>query len=202
MERARRFVDAVGARYVFPTAGPPCFLDDDLFEHNDFVNSPDNIFPDQTVFLAYLTERGSTTAGSSCPGATATLSAQGCEVTHRLDEDELASVFARQAVATWRPTRTRQATRSSRRRSAPGPATTATCSRRSRTGSSHCCRWRTTSARASARPVLLDLGEEKILIDFPARAGAPLCRRGVPLPLHASTGASSKPSSRTTRSTG
>ena len=45
MERARRFIEAVGARYVFPTAGPPCFLDDDLFGHNDFDQQPRQHLP-------------------------------------------------------------------------------------------------------------------------------------------------------------
>ena len=36
LDRARRFAEAVGARWVLPNSGPPAFLDDDLFEINDF----------------------------------------------------------------------------------------------------------------------------------------------------------------------
>jgi UDP-MurNAc hydroxylase len=43
-ERACRFVQELGAKYVFPCAGPPCFLDDDLFQFNDFDNDAANIF--------------------------------------------------------------------------------------------------------------------------------------------------------------
>jgi len=39
---------------VFPCAGPPCFLDDDLRAFNDFDRDPTNIFPDQPVFLDEL----------------------------------------------------------------------------------------------------------------------------------------------------
>ena len=35
LDRATRFVKAIGARYVVPSAGPACFLDEDLFELND-----------------------------------------------------------------------------------------------------------------------------------------------------------------------
>ena len=54
MARARHYVEAVDAPHVFPCAGPPCFLDDDLFAFNDLDRDPANIFPDQTVFLDEL----------------------------------------------------------------------------------------------------------------------------------------------------
>jgi UDP-MurNAc hydroxylase len=94
MERARRFVEAVDARYIFPSAGPPCFLDDELFEHNDFANSSDNIFPDQAVFLAYLAEQGLTNGRLLIPGSVALLTPGGCEITHPVGQDALASIFA------------------------------------------------------------------------------------------------------------
>ena len=58
MERAQRYVEAVDARHVFPCAGPPCFLDPDLFAFNDLDRDPANIFPDQPVFLEQLAARG------------------------------------------------------------------------------------------------------------------------------------------------
>jgi UDP-MurNAc hydroxylase len=54
MDRAQRYVAMMGARRVFPSAGPPCFLDDELWALNDFDGDADNIFPDQTVFLSRL----------------------------------------------------------------------------------------------------------------------------------------------------
>ena len=47
----------------FPSAGPPCFLDDDLFGFNDFDRDPTNIFPDQTVFLEFIARRDAQAGG-------------------------------------------------------------------------------------------------------------------------------------------
>ena len=51
-----RLVRQVQPRLVMPYAGPPCFLDDDLFELNSGLN-PGGIFPDQGEALAWLAER-------------------------------------------------------------------------------------------------------------------------------------------------
>ena len=58
LDRALRYVTAVGARHVVPFAGPACFLDEDLFALNDLTGDPANTFPDQMVFLDYLREHG------------------------------------------------------------------------------------------------------------------------------------------------
>ena len=47
--------DAVGARYIVPTAGPPCFLDDSLF-HLNFAEY--SIFPSQHEFFEFARGRG------------------------------------------------------------------------------------------------------------------------------------------------
>ena len=47
MARARQYIEWVDAAHVFPCAGPPAFLDDDLFAFNDVDRDPANIFPDQ-----------------------------------------------------------------------------------------------------------------------------------------------------------
>jgi UDP-MurNAc hydroxylase len=52
--RALRYVEAVGARCVVPSAGPPCFLDPDLFGLNVVTGEEISIFPDQTEFLRRL----------------------------------------------------------------------------------------------------------------------------------------------------
>ena len=69
MERAQRYVEAVGAAHVFPCAGPPCFLDPDLFALNDLDRDPANIFPDQTVFLEQLASHGIDNAQLIVPGS-------------------------------------------------------------------------------------------------------------------------------------
>jgi UDP-MurNAc hydroxylase len=69
LDRAARYVTEIGARHVVPFAGPPCFLDEDLFGLNDLTGDPANTFPDQLVFLDYLRERGFEGGQLLTPGA-------------------------------------------------------------------------------------------------------------------------------------
>ncbi len=52
--RALRYVEALDARAVVPSAGPPCFLDPDLFRFNVIDGDETSIFPDQTSFIDRL----------------------------------------------------------------------------------------------------------------------------------------------------
>ena len=81
MARSQQYIEAVGATYVFPSAGPPCFLDRDLFALNDLERDPANIFPDQTVFLELLAEHGIDRARLLLPGSVAELQSGTCVVT-------------------------------------------------------------------------------------------------------------------------
>ena len=56
--RAFRYIEVLDPAFVVPSAGPPCFLDDDLFEHNDIHGNEWNTFPDQPTFLDYIEEQG------------------------------------------------------------------------------------------------------------------------------------------------
>jgi UDP-MurNAc hydroxylase len=58
LARAMRYVESVGARAVVPSAGPPCFLDPDLFGLNVIDGDEASIFVDQRVFLERLAESG------------------------------------------------------------------------------------------------------------------------------------------------
>src|SRR5207249_4314221 len=89
------YAQELGAREVFPNAGPPCFLDDDLFEYNDFDDDPTNIFPDQTVFLRFLQDRGRRNGHLMIPGTTIDLDHERCRVEHPLPDDEVHSLFER-----------------------------------------------------------------------------------------------------------
>jgi len=167
MERARRFVEAVGAGYVFPTAGPPCFLDDDLFEHNDFANSPDNIFPDQSVFLSYLAEGGLDNGRLLIPGSTAVLTSRGCEVTHRLSRGEVQSIFEDKRPYLEAYAARQKPVIERRRRSWPSYDGELLVALQEAFEpllalADHIC-------EGVGAPVLLDLGKEKILVDFTAR---------------------------------
>ncbi|MDQ3834405.1 MAG: Rieske 2Fe-2S domain-containing protein, partial [Actinomycetota bacterium] len=81
------------ASFVFPSAGPPCFLDDDLFHFNDFDRDSANIFPDQTIFLEYMREHGMDNGRLLIPGSVATLSKDDCIVTHPFPDDEVQTIF-------------------------------------------------------------------------------------------------------------
>jgi UDP-MurNAc hydroxylase len=80
LDRAALYVRAVGARSIVPHAGPPCFLDEELFSLNDFARDSANTFPDQPVFLEYLKEQGIEGGELMVPGAVMELDGGRCEV--------------------------------------------------------------------------------------------------------------------------
>jgi UDP-MurNAc hydroxylase len=92
MARAKRYVEEIGASFVFPSAGPPCFLDPELFDLNDFYRDPSNTFPDQTVFLEYLAEHGIDSGRLLLPGSVATIADRGCVVRHP-SENAVEAIF-------------------------------------------------------------------------------------------------------------
>jgi UDP-MurNAc hydroxylase len=84
---------------VFPCAGPPCFLDEDLFAFNDFDRDPTNIFPDQPVFLDVLAAHGIDTGELIVPGSVVELHTGGaCTVTHPADDAEVRRPFTHKAA--------------------------------------------------------------------------------------------------------
>jgi UDP-MurNAc hydroxylase len=93
MARALRYIQQIGATFVIPSAGPPCFLDDELFQFNDFDRDPTNVFPDQTVFLEYMQAHGFNNGRLMIPGSVATLSKDACEVVHPLPDAEVQAIF-------------------------------------------------------------------------------------------------------------
>ena len=78
--RALAYIREVGAPHVFPCAGPPCFLDDDLWALNDLEDDPANIFPDQPWFLRRLAEEGIGGGELLVPGTEVVLAGGTCEV--------------------------------------------------------------------------------------------------------------------------
>ena len=93
MDRAVHYLADVGASFRFPVAGPPCFLDDDLWPCNDLANDPANIFPDQLVFLDELAARGVAGGHLLVPGSVATLIGGECTVTQPPGALEPAAIF-------------------------------------------------------------------------------------------------------------
>ncbi len=94
MQRAIGYAKAIGATTIVPSAGPPCFVDPDLFELNDFDRSPDNIFPDQTVFLRRVVDAG-LRGQLTVPGTRFDVNAGSIEVTQPLTAEEIDRIYAR-----------------------------------------------------------------------------------------------------------
>jgi UDP-MurNAc hydroxylase len=92
-DRAMRYIKQLGPSFVVPSAGPPCFLDDELFDFNDFDRDPANIFPDQTVFLDHMRSQGVDNGRLMIPGSVAEIREGACDVTHPLPEEEVVSIF-------------------------------------------------------------------------------------------------------------
>jgi UDP-MurNAc hydroxylase len=93
MSRALSYARQIDATYIFPSAGPPCFLDDDLFHFNDFDRDASNIFPDQTVFLEFMQEHGAENGRLTIPGSVATFEGDECRVEHSVADDEVRAIF-------------------------------------------------------------------------------------------------------------
>jgi UDP-MurNAc hydroxylase len=91
-DRTCRYVDDLKASYVFPIAGPPCFLDDDLWRFNDIFGEVGNIFPDQQVFITEYEKIGGTNGVILLPGSVAEITPDGCETTHPVPD--VAQFFA------------------------------------------------------------------------------------------------------------
>lgn len=92
--RALRYVEALRARWVVPSAGPPCFLDPDLFGLNVIDGDEASIFADQSAFLRRLEATGHRNGLLAIPGTTFDVTPSGIEVRHPLPDGEVASIFA------------------------------------------------------------------------------------------------------------
>ena len=79
--RAEHYVQAIGATTVVPSAGPPCFLDDELFSFNMIDGDEVSIFPDQTQFISRLSQQGRR-AERNIPGSTISVANGAVRVTH------------------------------------------------------------------------------------------------------------------------
>jgi UDP-MurNAc hydroxylase len=94
MDRARQYIAQVGANWVIPSAGPPCFLDPELRHLNDDHTDPANIFPDQMVFLEQMRSHGHDRGLLMIPGSTAEFTgAQLNSLRHPLPSDQVEAIF-------------------------------------------------------------------------------------------------------------
>ena len=186
--RAMRYVESVGARAVVPSAGPPCFLDPELFHLNVITGDEPSIFVDQRAFLDRLDDGRAPSVCWRSPAPRSTSRPTRSRSTHPLPDDEVAAIFDAQGrvpAPTTRPT---------------GCGGSATCGRRgtpagdgrpgrraARRGGSRCSRCARPFARASgpgcccAPPIRA--GDVEILVDFPAGEVRAVRRRALRVPL-------------------
>ncbi len=94
MDRSRQYIAQVGATWVVPSAGPPCFLDPALRDLNDDHGDPANIFPDQIVFLEQMRNNGHHGGLLMIPGTTADFTgAELNSLTHPLPVEQVEAIF-------------------------------------------------------------------------------------------------------------
>jgi UDP-MurNAc hydroxylase len=168
MDRARLFAQEVDAVSLFPCAGPPCFLDDSLFGHNDIDGGETNPFPDQTVFLDYLKQHGHTNAHLVVPGTVLTLAGGECDVVQPAPDDELMAPFRdRRAYLEAYQARRRPAIEAARS-SWPRPGEVDVVGELKRWFEPLLAQAERVGVSVGA-PVLLEVGDVGVVIDFPAR---------------------------------
>ncbi|MET0145157.1 MAG: Rieske 2Fe-2S domain-containing protein [Ilumatobacteraceae bacterium] len=96
LARAMRYVEAIGARAVVPSAGPPCFLDPALFALNDIGGTSPTIFCDQRTFLRRLADTDH--AGIlAVPGTTIEITGDGIDVVHPFPDSTVEAIFTEKA---------------------------------------------------------------------------------------------------------
>ena len=108
LTRAMRYVEAIGARAVVPSAGPPAFLDLELFGFNMITGDELSIFPDQRVFMQRLAAAGRHGV-LAIPGTAIDITPEGITVTHPMPDAAVAAIFEhkddylRRYQADWLP---------------------------------------------------------------------------------------------------
>lgn len=108
LTRAMRYVQAIDARAVVPSAGPPAFLDDELFHLNVIHGEEASIFADQRAFLGRLAS-AKRTGILAVPGTAIDVAPGGITVEHPMPDDEVSAIFEnkeaylRRYQADWRP---------------------------------------------------------------------------------------------------
>ena len=94
--RALRYVEALKARAIVPSAGPPAFLDPSLFRFNVITGDELSIFPDQRSFLSLLTENGFDGI-LAIPGTEIEVDQQSINVRHPLPQSAVDEIFSSKA---------------------------------------------------------------------------------------------------------
>jgi UDP-MurNAc hydroxylase len=91
--RALRYVESVKATTVVPSAGPPCFLDEDLFHLNMVTGDEASIFPDQTEFQKRMSDIGRLNAATTIPGTSFMVIGGGVTVEQPMSGEDITRIF-------------------------------------------------------------------------------------------------------------
>ncbi|MDX2375385.1 Rieske 2Fe-2S domain-containing protein [Microbacterium sp. LRZ72] len=94
-KRAMYYIEKVDAEHVFPMAGPPMFLREELFRYNGLGQEDDSIFTDQRQFLEHLAqERPEQKGHLFLPGTQVDVHGGDIEVVQTLfDDAEIERIF-------------------------------------------------------------------------------------------------------------
>ena len=90
--RALKYVEVIDAKAVVPSAGPPAFLDPELFQFNVITGDELSIFPDQVSFLDRLTAAGRCGI-LAIPGTEIDITPDGCTIHHPIPVAEVDAIF-------------------------------------------------------------------------------------------------------------
>ncbi|WP_405587352.1 Rieske 2Fe-2S domain-containing protein [Streptomyces sp. NBC_01190] len=169
-DRALTYIDAVQATHVFPNAGPPCFLDEELFDVNGTGLDGESIFVDQQQFLAQLAQaRPAVSAHLLLPGTVVEPKDTSCDPHHRYSDKEIERIFVNKTEYLRDFSRRQQPTLAAERASrVPAMAPERLLSELKDW-------WEPLMARADricdgvGGPVRLNVDDTAIVIDFPAR---------------------------------
>lgn len=82
LARAARMVKEIDAAWFVPFAGPPCFLDEEVFHLNDLGTDDWNIFLDQHAALEHMREQGARNGILTVPGTVVEVSGSSVDVRH------------------------------------------------------------------------------------------------------------------------
>jgi UDP-MurNAc hydroxylase len=96
--RALKYVEVIGARAVVPSAGPPCFLDNDLFGNNMITGDELSIFPDQTEFIKRMDALSNSAAVMNIPGTAIEISPTEVRVMHPVADAKVREPFENKAA--------------------------------------------------------------------------------------------------------
>ncbi len=106
--RAMRYVQALDATAVVPSAGPPAFLDPELFGLNMITGDELSIFPDQPTFMSRLATAGRRGV-LAIPGTAIDFTTDSLTVTHPIADEVVDAIFHNKAdylrryQADWMP---------------------------------------------------------------------------------------------------